>query len=89
MQDILINWTPQETRVAVVEHGAVQDLHVERTLERWQAGHHAVLGLAFNAIPEHRDTRASLPADHGARRVETDRGLLLVVREHMDALAVA
>ena len=34
MQDILINWTPQETRVAVVENGAVQELHVERALER-------------------------------------------------------
>ena len=34
MQDILINWSPQETRVALVEHGAVQELHVERTLER-------------------------------------------------------
>ena len=33
-QDILINWSPQETRVAVVESGAVQELHVERTLER-------------------------------------------------------
>lgn len=32
-QDILINWSPQETRVAVVEHGAVQELHLERTLE--------------------------------------------------------
>jgi ribonuclease G len=33
-QDILINWSPQETRVAVVEQGAVQELHVERSLER-------------------------------------------------------
>ena len=24
MEDILINWSPQETRVAVVENGAVQ-----------------------------------------------------------------
>jgi ribonuclease G len=32
--DILINWSPQETRVAVVENGAVQELHVERSLER-------------------------------------------------------
>ena len=38
MQDILINWTPQETRVAVVENGAVQDLHIERTLERGLVG---------------------------------------------------
>src|SRR5207245_9606233 len=37
-QDILINWAPQETRVAVVENGAVQELHVERTLERGLVG---------------------------------------------------
>ena len=33
-EDILINWAPQETRVAVVENGVLQELHVERTLER-------------------------------------------------------
>ncbi|MDB5819582.1 MAG: rng, partial [Rhizobacter sp.] len=38
MQDILINWSPQETRVAVVENGAVQELHLERTLERGLVG---------------------------------------------------
>ena len=38
MQDILINWAPQETRVAVVENGAVQELHFERTLERGLVG---------------------------------------------------
>src|SRR3977135_771369 len=38
MQDSLINWAPQETRVAVVENGAVQELHVERTLERGLVG---------------------------------------------------
>jgi ribonuclease G len=38
MQDILVNWSPQETRVALVEHGAVQELHVERTLERGLVG---------------------------------------------------
>lgn len=38
MQDILINWTPQETRVAIVENGAVQELHIERALERGLVG---------------------------------------------------
>jgi ribonuclease G len=38
MQDILVNWTPQETRVATVENGVVQDLHIERTLERGLVG---------------------------------------------------
>ena len=38
MQDILINWSPQETRVAIIENGAVQELHLERTLERGLVG---------------------------------------------------
>ena len=38
MQDILINWSPQETRVAIVENGAVQELHLERALERGLVG---------------------------------------------------
>jgi ribonuclease G len=29
--EILVNVTPQETRVAVIEQGAVQELHIERT----------------------------------------------------------
>ena len=38
MQDILINWSPQETRVAIVENGALQELHLERELERGRVG---------------------------------------------------
>lgn len=50
MQDILINWSPQETRVAVVEHGAVQELHVERTLERGLVGN-VYLGKVTRVLP--------------------------------------
>ena len=50
MQDILINWSPQETRVAVVEHGAVQELHVERTLERGLVGN-VYLGKISRVLP--------------------------------------
>ena len=49
-QDILINWSPQETRVAVVEHGAVQELHVERTLERGLVGN-VYLGKVVRVLP--------------------------------------
>jgi ribonuclease G len=38
LHDILVNWTPHETRVAVVENGAVQELHLERALERGLVG---------------------------------------------------
>src|SRR5476651_1157841 len=37
-EDILINVTPQETRVALIVQGAVQELHIERTLTRGLAG---------------------------------------------------
>jgi ribonuclease G len=36
--DILVNITPMETRVAVVEQGATQDIHIERTVTRGIAG---------------------------------------------------
>ena len=50
MQDILINWAPQETRVALVENGAVQELHVERTLERGLVGN-VYLGKVARVLP--------------------------------------
>jgi len=49
-QDILINWAPQETRVAIVENGAVQELHIERTLERGQVGN-VYLGKVVRVLP--------------------------------------
>ena len=49
-QDILINWSPQETRGAVVEYGAVQEVHVERTLERGLVGN-VYLGKVARVLP--------------------------------------
>src|SRR5437870_3145006 len=49
-QDILINWSPQETRVAIIESGAVQELHVERTLERGLVGN-IYLGKVARVLP--------------------------------------
>ena len=49
-QDILINWSPQETRVAVIEHGAVQELHIERSLERGLVGN-VYLGKVTRVLP--------------------------------------
>ena len=49
-EDILINWSPQETRVAVVANGAVQELHVERTCERGLVGN-IYLGKVTRVLP--------------------------------------
>ena len=37
-EEILINVTPQETRVAVVENGVLQEVHIERSLSRGIVG---------------------------------------------------
>lgn len=49
-QDILINWSPQETRVAMIESGAVQELHLERSLERGLVGN-VYLGKVVRVLP--------------------------------------
>ena len=42
-EDILVNITPQETRVAIVQQAAVQELHIERTLTRGLVGNICLL----------------------------------------------
>lgn len=49
-EDILINWSPQETRVAIVEGGALQELHVERSLERGLVSN-VYLGKVARVLP--------------------------------------
>jgi ribonuclease G len=49
-EDILINITPQETRVALILQGAVQELHIERTLSRGMAGN-IYLGKVVRVLP--------------------------------------
>lgn len=49
-EDILINITPQETRVALILQGAVQELHIERTLTLGLAGN-IYLGKVVRVLP--------------------------------------
>lgn len=49
-EDILINVTPFETRVALVEQGAVQELHVERSVQRGHVGN-IYLGRVVRVLP--------------------------------------
>ncbi|HSD60862.1 MAG TPA: ribonuclease G [Burkholderiales bacterium] len=48
--EILINVTPQETRVAVVEQGTVQELHVERVSSRGLVGN-IYMGRVARVLP--------------------------------------
>ncbi len=49
-EEILVHRTPQETRVAMVQQGVVQELHVERTLERGYVGN-LYLGQVTRILP--------------------------------------
>jgi ribonuclease G len=49
-EDILINVTPQETRVALIQQGAVQELHVERSSSRGRTGN-VYLGRVARVLP--------------------------------------
>jgi ribonuclease G len=64
-QDILINWAPQETRVAVVENGAVQEFHVERTLERGLVGN-IYLGKVSRVLPGMQSAFVDIGLDRAA-----------------------
>jgi ribonuclease G len=50
MNEFLINFTPQETRVALMQQGAVQELHIERTGGRGIVGN-IYLGRVVRVLP--------------------------------------
>jgi ribonuclease G len=49
-EDLLVNITPQETRVALILQGAVQELHIERTASRGRTGN-VYLGKVARVLP--------------------------------------
>ena len=49
-EEILVNVTPQETRVAVIEQGVVQELHVERATSSSLVGN-IYLGKVCRVLP--------------------------------------
>lgn len=49
-EQILVNITPQETRVATIEDAVVQDIHIERTAHRGLVGN-IYLGLVKRVLP--------------------------------------
>ncbi|TJZ77270.1 ribonuclease G [Chitiniphilus eburneus] len=49
-EQILVNITPQETRVATIEEGVVQDIHIERASQRGLVGN-IYLGTVKRVLP--------------------------------------
>jgi ribonuclease G len=49
-EEILVNVTPQETRVAVIEHGVTHELHIERASARGLVGN-IYMGRVIRVLP--------------------------------------
>jgi ribonuclease G len=80
-EEILINFTPQETRVAVLHQGVVQELHIERTASRGIVGN-IYVGKVVRILPGMQ----SAFIDVGLERTAfLHVGDILAAREHGEA----
>ena len=64
-EDILINVTPFETRVALVSQGAVQELQLERSIQRGQVGN-IYLGKVVRVLPGMQSAFIEIGLDRAA-----------------------
>lgn len=64
-EDILINVTPFETRVALVAQGAVQELHLERSTQRGQVGN-VYFGKIVRVLPGMQSAFVEIGLDRAA-----------------------
>ena len=64
-EDILINVTPFETRVALVEQGSVQELHIERSIQRGHVGN-LHLGKVVRVLPGMQSAFVDIGLDRAA-----------------------
>ncbi len=64
-EEILINVTPQETRVAVIQQGVVQELHVERTTGRGLVGN-IYVGVVSRVLPGMQSAFVQIGLDRAA-----------------------
>jgi len=64
-EEILINVTPQETRVAVIYLGAVQELHIERSNQRGLVGN-VYLGKVSRVLPGMQSAFIDIGLDRAA-----------------------
>ena len=67
-EDILINCTPQETRVGVMQAGVPQELHIERAANRGLVGNIYVGKVARVLLAEQLYRASSILRNHPYHR---------------------
>ena len=81
-KEILINWSPQETRVAFLEQGIIQELHLERTLERGLVGN-IYMGKVARVLPGMQSAFIDIGLERAAFLHVADLQSLIAAR-HME-----
>src|ERR1044071_8023209 len=64
-EEILVNVTPQETRVAVIEHGVTHELHMERASARGLVGN-IYMGRVVRVLPGMQSAFIEIGAERAA-----------------------
>lgn len=81
MDDILVNITPQETRVAVIADGSVQELHIERSTTLGMVGN-IYVGKVVRVLPGMQSAFVDIGLERAAFLHVAD---LLEHRQHLHA----
>lgn len=101
-QEILINVTPRETRVAIVENGVLQEVHIERTGRRGLVGNiykgwvsrvlpgmqaaFVDIGLERTAFLHASDISATVPGEENAAEGKKEQPITELLQEGQEVL---
>jgi len=78
--ELLINVTPSETRVALIEHGSLQEVHIEREAKRGIVGN-IYLGKVIRVLPGMQAAFIDIGLDKAAFLHASDINSKLILKE--------
>ena len=73
-EEILVNVSERETRVAVVDHGVLQDIHIERAANRGIVGN-IYLGKVVRVLPGMQAAFVDIGEELGGKLCHPDLGV--------------
>ena len=83
--ELLINVTPSETRVALIEQGSLQEVHIEREAKRGIVGN-IYLGKVIRVLPGMQAAFVDINLDKAAFLHASDINTKLILKEGVDAV---
>ena len=84
--ELLINVTPSETRVALIENGSLQEVHIERQAKRGIVGN-VYLGKVIRVLPGMQAAFVDINLDKAAFLHASDIKSKLILKDDSDQVA--